>query len=44
MANLARVVVVFGWMLNGDKTNLNYVSIASAVLLIASFYNAFLKK
>ncbi len=44
VANLARVIVVFGWLLNGDQTNIKYASIASAVLLIASFYNAFIAK
>lgn len=45
VANLARVIVVLGWMMKGgDTSNLLYVSLASAILLIISFYNAFLKK
>jgi hypothetical protein len=45
VANLARVIVVLGWILKGgDTSNLLYVSIASAVLLVGSFYKAFLAK
>lgn len=44
VANLARAIVVFGWLLNGDQTNTLYVSVVSAVLLVASFYNTYLAK
>ena len=45
MANLARVIVVLGWIMKGgDTSNLLYVSIASSVLLVGSFYNVYLKK
>lgn len=44
VANLARAIVVFGWLLNGDKTNTLYVSVVCAVLLVASFYNTYLAK
>lgn len=45
VANLARVVVVLGWIMKGgDTSNLLYVSIASTVLLVGSFYNVYVKK
>ncbi len=44
VANLARAVVVGGWLLNGNETNIMYVSIISVVLFIASFYNTYLLK
>lgn len=44
VANLARVIVCLGWLMIGDQTNLLYMVVTSAVLFIASFYNAFLVK
>lgn len=45
VSNLARVVVILGWIMKGgDTSNLLYVSIASAVLLVVSFYKSFLEK
>jgi hypothetical protein len=45
VTNLARIVVVLGWIMKGgDTSNLLYVSIASAVLLVASFYKVFIEK
>lgn len=45
VSNLARVIVVLGWIMKGgDTSNLFYVSVASAVLLLASFYTSFIKK
>jgi hypothetical protein len=45
VTNLARIVVVLGWIMKGGETsNLFYVSIASAVLLVASFYKVYIEK
>ena len=45
VSNLARIVVVLGWIMKGgDTSNLLYVSIASAILLVGSFYNVYIKK
>lgn len=45
VTNFARVVVVLGWIMKGgDTSNLLYVSIASSVLLVASFYKVFIEK
>lgn len=45
VSNLARVIVVLGWIMKGgDTSNLYYVSLASAVLLVASFYKTFITK
>lgn len=45
VSNLARVIVVLGWIMKGgDTSNLLYVSIASTILLVGSFYNVYLKK
>ena len=45
VTNIARIIVVLGWIMKGgDTSNLFYVSIASGILLVASFYKTYVEK